>query len=137
MLACLLCLASSSALAACDLTFTTIGTTDAGPQKITNTLKYEGLESNGVVEVMNIGTSILDEATKEAGKAKKGESHTLTFQADRMCDGVAAAPEVQKSEGLTWQGVSKVIRASAKAQIDLAKLGDDNVAKGKKTGWGK
>lgn len=132
----LLALFATSAFADCTLIFTTTGTFN-GKSKLTQMTKWEDLDQAQVAEIINRGSKIVDAAYFERDKAKKGEMHQLTFKAESSCDGKVNEPMVSVIDGLTWPSVSKVGRLAANVQTDLYKLGDDNVAKGRKTGWGK
>lgn len=133
----LLALFASSAFADCTVTFTTVGAHEAGKQKLTSTNKWEGLETSDVAIIYAGGMKIVDVASKEQGKAKAGGNHSIDFTRQKACDGVTSAPESIRVEGLSWNGVSKVLREADKQHLALVKAGDDNVAKGRKTGWGK
>jgi len=105
-----------------------------GKPVVENQLTYHGFNPAEVAIVQKKGKSILDVASKQ--QDKKG-GYAVEFKETVTCDGKVTDNPAIVVEGVTIQGMSKILREASKQEQALIKLGEDEAAKGKKKAWGK
>jgi hypothetical protein len=125
--------ASTLAQAACDHTLGMTVTYNGEPVA-ENQLTYHGFTPAQVAFVQQHGKAVLDVASKQQDK---GGSYAAEFKEVVNCDGKVTDNPAVLIDGVTIQGMSKILRAAAKQEQALIKAGEDEAGKGKKRAWGK
>jgi hypothetical protein len=124
--------ASSFANAACDQTLG-MTVTYKGDPVAENTLVYHGFTPAEVAFVQKHGKGVLDVASKVQDK---GGGYAAEFKEVVNCDGKITDNPAVLIDGVTLQGMSKILREASKQEQALIRAGEDEGKKGKKKAWG-
>lgn len=108
--------------------------TYAGEPVGNNKLTYFGMPKVDATDNSKKGKKVLD----VAGKVQdKGGKYAAEFLEEVTCDGVKQQAVPVLVEGVTIDGMSKILRAGMKVQDELIKKGEKAAKEGKKRAWGK
>jgi hypothetical protein len=117
----------------CDQTLT-MGVTYKGEPVGSSTVVYNGLSAANVAEITKRGTKIISVGSQVQSK---GGNYKVAFGESHVCDGKTTTSSGVEVDGVTPQGLAKILRQSNAEGESLILSGEQVSAKGAKRVWGK